>query len=454
MTAPAFKELASSLKRKSSLITEWANSANYLKDATEITGVSDALVMAETEQDVIETVNFARKNNLSIVPRGAGTGLSGGCVPDKGSIVLSTEKINHLNIDREKKVAIVGPGVITKSIQEEAARHKLYYPPDPASYSESTIGGNVAEGAGGLRCKRFGVTKDYVLGIQGITADGNRIQTGCYSNDSGFALTDIINASEGTLVILTEITLRLIEPVRPGDTFLVAFDAPKDAAQTVSDIVNAGIIPNVLEFLDGDAAACSNKYEKTEGLEKAAAILLIESSNEGGQSQISQIKNFCEKNNCSFIRHESDPQKADKLWKIRRNLSKAVKQISKIRISEDVAVPISKFPELVDYVFFMNDTSELRINSFGHAGDGNLHVNFMSEDDTPDGHELIEREIERLLNKTVELGGTLTGEHGIGLAKRKYLRLEFDGPTIQYMKTFKEIFDPAKILNPGKIFEN
>ncbi|MGH8016566.1 MAG: FAD-binding oxidoreductase, partial [Candidatus Zixiibacteriota bacterium] len=211
-------------------------------------------------------------------------------------------------------------------------------------------------------------------------------------------------------------------------------------------------IPNVLEFLDGDAAECSNKYEKTEGLDKVAAILLIESAREGGEKQVRQIKEFCRRNNCSFIRHESDPVKAEQLWKVRRNLSKAVKQISKIRISEDVAVPISRFPELVDYVSYMNETSEIRMNSFGHAGDGNLHVNFISDDNSPAGLEEIEHEIERLMKKTVELGGTLTGEHGIGLAKKKYLGLEFDLPTIQYMKRLKEVFDPSSILNPGKIF--
>ena len=452
MTKPALNELSLLLKNKSAVVTDFSSLGKYLKDATEITGECEALVMAECEGDVVNTINFARKNNLSIVPRGAGTGLSGGCVPNSGSIVLSTEKINHLRIDTIKKTAVVGPGVITKQLQDEAVKFGLSYPPDPASQAESTIGGNVAEGAGGLRCKRFGVTKDYVLGMSGVTATGEIIQTGCYNDEKGFALTDIFNASEGTLIVIIEITLRLADIVPRGDTFLVAFESPKDAAQTVSDITGAGIIPNVMEFLDGDAAECSNKYEKTEGLDKVAAILLIESAKEGGLEQVKQIKYFCEKNNSSFFRHESDPKQAENLWKIRRNLSKASKQISKIRISEDVAVPISKFPDLVEYVSYMNETSKLRINSFGHAGDGNLHVNFLSDDETKAGRELVEHEIERLLRKTVELGGTLTGEHGIGLAKRRYLGLEFDSTTINYMKKIKDVFDPGNLLNPGKIF--
>jgi glycolate oxidase len=330
----------------------------------------------------------------------------------------------------------------------------LSYPPDPASYAECTIGGNVAEGAGGLRCKRFGVTKDYLMGIKGITSSGELIQVGCYNDDTGFDLIDVFNASEGTLVVITEIVLRLIDIVPPGDTFLVAFDHPKDAARTVSDITGAGIIPNVMEYLDGDAAECSNKYEKMEGLDQAAAILLLESAKEGGPEQVNSIKNFCRKNKCSYFRHENDPTKAETLWKVRRNLSKACKQMSKIRISEDVAVPISRFPDLIEFVAHMNATSKIRINSFGHAGDGNLHVNFLSDDDSDSGRELIEKEIERLLRKTIELGGTLTGEHGIGLAKKRYLTLEFDRKTIEYMRRFKEIFDPANLFNPGKIFEN
>lgn len=454
MSNVQFRELSAVLNDKSALQTDFTQFPKYLKDATEMTGESEALVFAETEEDVIKTINFARKNGLSIVPRGAGTGLSGGCVPNKGSLVLSTERINHLKIDSSKKTATVGPGVITKQIQEEAAKFGLSYPPDPASIAESTIGGNVAEGAGGLRCKRFGVTKDYVLGIKGVAAQGEIVRTGCYSNESGFNLNDLFGASEGTLVIITEITLRLIEIVPSGDTFLVAFDHPRHAAQTVSDITGAGIIPNVMEYLDGDAAECSNKYEKTEGLDKVAAILLIESTKESGQKQVEQIKSFCQRNQCSFSRHESDPKRAEQLWKIRRNLSKAAKQMSRIRISEDVAVPISKFPELIEFVSYMNTTSQLRINSFGHAGDGNLHVNFLSDDDSKSGRELIEREIERLLHKTVELGGTLTGEHGIGLAKRRYLSLEFDRTTINYMHRLKQVFDPENLLNPGKIFSS
>jgi len=452
MSKSSFKDLAASLKNRDSLFTSFENRPEYLKDATEIIGESDALVMAECEEDVVNVVRYAGRHKLSIVPRGAGTGLSGGCVPDKGSIVLSTERMTHLEIDKSKKVAVVGPGVITGDLQKKAAEVGLAYPPDPASYLESTLGGNVAEGAGGLRCKKFGVTKDYVLGIRGVTAEAEVLNTGCYNDNRGFALSDILIASEGTLLIITEISLRLIDKFETGDTFLVAFDSPKQAAQTVSDITASGIIPTILEFLDGDAAKCSNQYEKTEGLDKAAAILLIEIPQESDGKQADLIKTICEQNDCSYFRHESDVAKAEKLWKVRRNLSKAVKEIAVMRVSEDVVVPNSKFPDLIEYVTELNSGSSLRINSFGHAGDGNLHVNFMADLDDPQTRELIEVELEKLLRKTIEFGGTLTGEHGIGLAKRDYLGLEFDNSTLESMKKLKEIFDPKALLNPGKIF--
>ena len=452
MSKSSFADLAASLKNRDALFTSFENRPEYLKDATEISGESEALVMAACEEDVVKVVRYAIEHKLAIVPRGAGTGLSGGCVPERGSIVLSTERMTRLEINKSEKVAIVGPGVITGDLQQKAAEFGLAYPPDPASYLESTLGGNVAEGAGGLRCKRFGVTKDYVLGIRGVTAAAEILNTGCYNSNHGFALSDILIASEGTLLIITEISLRLIDNFETGDTFLVAFDSPKQAAQTVSDITASGMIPTILEFLDGDAAKCSNQYEKTEGLDDVAAILLIEIPHEPDNKQADLIKSICQQNKCSFFRHESDVNKAEKLWKVRRNLSKAVKKIAVMRVSEDVVVPNSKFPELIEYVTELNSGSSLRINSFGHAGDGNLHVNFMADSDDPQTRELIEVELRKLLEKTIELGGSLTGEHGIGLAKRDYLGLEFDKPTLESMKWLKDIFDPEALLNPGKIF--
>ncbi|UCG62680.1 MAG: FAD-binding protein [Candidatus Zixiibacteriota bacterium] len=447
-----YKLLSKQLSRPDLLVTELEGLEDYFHDATEDKGTPQAVVFAEDESDVVTTARFCQQNHLPLIPRGAGTGLSGGCVPTLGGIVLSVERMKKLEIDSRNRIAYVGPGVITKELQDEAEKLGVTYPPDPASYDESTLAGNVAENAGGLRCRRFGVTRDYVIGLRSVTMSGEIIETGVFSANACFGLGDLLVGSEGTLAVVTEIAVRLVPIPKVGDTILVAFDNPKDAAQTVSDITRAGIIPTVLEYLDGDAADCSNKYERTEGLDSVAAIVLIETPFEDRQECAGKIERFCQANHCSYFRIESEPEKVEKLWKVRRNLSKAVKEMGKVRVSEDVAVPNSKFPILVEFVLKLNASSPLRINAFGHAGDGNLHVNFLSMSGAPEELALMEGAIEQLLKKALDLGGTLSGEHGIGLAKRRYLRLEFDGATIDYMKRVKSVFDPENLLNPGKIF--
>lgn len=452
MSKVDFTKLQNKLCKPESLITNLGEYEKYFHDATEESGLPEAVFFAESENDIIEAVSFCKEEKLSIIPRGAGTGLSGGCVPTQNSLVLSTERMQKLEIDARRKIAFCGPGVITKNLQDKASRAGLAYPPDPASYEESTLGGNVAENAGGLRCKRFGVTKDYVIGLRGIFADGNRFSTGIYNKHNGLNIGDIFIASEGTLCIITEIAVRLINAFSSGHTLLAAFDNPKDGARAVSQIVMGGIIPTVLEYIDGDAAACVNEYEKTEFLDNAKAILLIETSDADVTGQTALIRKICKSNNSKYLRIEENSQKAESLWKVRRNISKAMKALGKIRVSEDVAVPISKFPELVDFVRELNASSSIRINCYGHAGDGNLHVNLMGMNGTETERKLIEKHVEQVMIRTIQLGGTISGEHGIGLAKRKYLGLEFDKYTIMYMLKLKDIFDPGTILNPGKIF--
>jgi len=453
MNKADLRDLSLQLQEPNSLITDLAGQEDYFRDATEEKVVPLAIVLAQSEDDVIATVRFCQRHKVPIIARGAGTGLSGGCVPVEGGLVLSTEKINHLQIDPSQKRAVCGPGVITKDVKDAAERHGLTYPPDPASYEECTLGGNVAECAGGLRCRRYGVTKDYVLGLKAVTVDGEILKTGVYNNNQGFSLGDILIGSEGTLVVITEITVRLIRTPSVGTTILVGFKNARDAAQTVTNITGAGIIPTVMEFMDADAVECSIQYEKSEHLQKGMAVLLIETSGEDVENQTASIREFCEKNNCSLIRVESDPAKAESLWQVRRNVSKAIKEAARARISEDTVVPNSQIPALVDFVAEMNRTGPLRINTFGHAGDGNIHVSFLSMSGTDEELLMINEGIEKVLKKVIELGGTLTGEHGIGLAKNKYLGLEFDPATLDYMKRIKQVFDPDNILNPGKVFE-
>ncbi len=447
-----FNKLAAQLKNPSSLLTNLDGREKYFKDATEESVRPTAIVLAECESDVVATVRFAHREGIPVVGRGAGTGLSGGCVPREDSIVLSLEKMKKLEVDPARRLAICGPGVITKELMDAAAPHGLTYPPDPASYEECTLGGNIAENAGGLRCQRFGVTRDYVIGLKAVTATGSLIRTGFFARHQGFNLQDVLIGSEGTLAIVTEVAVRLIPTPSIGSTILVAFDDPADAGRTVADITAAGIIPTVLEYIDGDAADCSNEYEKTDGLDRVGAILLIETSGEHKERQAATIREFCEHNHCSYLRHADDQETACRLWQVRRNLSKAVSETATVRYNEDVAVPVSRFMDLIAWVADMNAAGPLRVNAFGHAGDGNLHVSFLSMAGDPDEKKLIHENVEKLFRKTLELGGTLSGEHGIGKHKAPYLHWEFDRPTLAAMKAVKNVLDPANLLNPGKIF--
>lgn len=449
-----FTALNDKLSGAAELVTDLTGYEDYCHDATEETGEPRAIVFAATEADVVAALRFASEHSISVVPRGTGTGLSGGAVPSRSCLLLSLERMRRMRVDPDRRTATVEPGVITAELMDAAAEFGLTYPPDPASYRECSLGGNVAENAGGLRCKRFGVTRDYVLGLRAVTVEGEILLTGSCNEREGFALGDLLIGSEGTLAIVTEMTLRLIPEPSPGITILIAFDRPEDAASAVSAITRAGIIPTVMEYLDGDAAECSNRYEKMEGLDRVAAILLIETSGEQIESQMEQLRSICEANRASYLRIATTGEQAEELWKVRRNLSKAVRDAAKFRYNEDVAVPVSEFTTLIAYVSQLNRDYPVRINAFGHAGDGNLHVSFLSS--TGDNEELaiIHEAVEKLYRRTIELGGTLTGEHGIGRHKGRFLNWEFDEPTLRAMRAIKDILDPERRLNPDKIWIN
>ncbi|RKX23810.1 MAG: glycolate oxidase subunit GlcD, partial [Candidatus Zixiibacteriota bacterium] len=386
--------------------------------------------------------------------RGSGTGYTGGAVPVPDCLILSLEHLKKLEVDPAGKRAFCGPGIITINVMKAAEKHNLFYPPDPASYDESTLGGNVAECAGGLHCKKYGVTKDYIIGLRAVTIDGALIKTGIYSESDLFDLSGIIIGSEGILAAVTEIAVRLIDLPPFGPTILAAFGRSNDAARFVADITLRGIVPSVMEYMDGDSVRCSNSYEKSIEIEDAAAILLIETSGRNCGREADEIENICRQYDAIYLKREDDRDRAEHLWKIRRNLSKAVKESARHKISEDVCVPPSKLPELVDFVARLNEESPVRINSYGHAGDGNLHVNFLAASDENDELALIDRDIKRLFEKTLCLGGTLTGEHGIGLTKKDFLHLEFNSATIDHMLKVKQVFDHDFLLNPGKMFKS
>jgi glycolate oxidase len=363
--------------------------------------------------------------------------------------LLSVERLNSIRIDEKNRLAVVGPGAVTADIMKEAEKSGLFYPPDPASYEESTIAGNVAENAGGLRCKKYGVTKDYVLSIRGVMPDSSIIVC---DHRSPFGLPDLFTGSEGTLIIFTQIALRLIDIPRPGTTIQATFDRAVDAAVVVAEVTESGIVPCALEFMDRDAIECSNEYDPGHRIDGGAAMLLFETDGRRSEAEANAIIAICKKHNPGFLRLADTPEKRDLLWKTRRNLSDAVKNTAKSKISEDVCVPPSRLPELVAFVEQLARENTIRVNCYGHAGDGNLHVNFLGRTGSDEEEREINDGVACLFRKTLELGGTLSGEHGIGITKKDYLPREFDSHTLSFMTRLKTAIDPDSIFNPGKIF--
>jgi glycolate oxidase len=428
---------------------DFGDKADYTHDATEIIYYPDALFFAESAGDILAAMELCRVLGLPIIIRGAGTGYSGGALAVEGGLLVSVERMNAISIDRRKKIAVVGPGAITGDIMKAAEAVGLFYPPDPASYEESTIGGNLAENAGGLRCKKYGVTKDYVLKIRGVDAMGQVVEI---DHLSPFGLIDLMIGSEGTLLVFTEITLRLIDLPAPGETIQAVFDEAVDAASVVADVTASGIVPCIMEFMDGDAIECSNQYDPEHRLPGGAAMLLFETDGPDARAEADSIRAICNERHPALLRTAVDEQEREILWKARRNLSHAVKQAVKTKTAEDVCVPPSRLPELVAFTEELARDLSVRINCYGHAGDGNLHVNFLGMN----GGEVEEKEIalgvSRLFDRTLELGGTISGEHGIGITKRAFLPREFDAPTLLFMKCLENCLNPDKLLNPGKIF--
>ncbi len=436
------------------------------KDATEIVFQPDAAVILKNPEDISEIIRTVQRHGSCLIARGAGTGLSGGALAEQGGVVLAFDAFNHiLSIDKEKRVAVVEPGVITQAIADSAAAVGLFYPPDPASVAESTIGGNVAECAGGLQCKKYGVTKDYVLGIEGYDGEGNLVRTGYFAEDETYDLGSLLVGSEGTLLIITRLALQLIEPPEARRTFLAAFSAQRDAASVVAEIMASGVIPAVLEFMDGDAVACSLGYLTSRGdigvddeppvEDGVDALLLLEldgtpSLVERDRDRVSEIIRV--HNPVKFVETE-DEHRREYLWTLRRSLSKAVTAAAPLRVSEDVCVPPSRFPELVAAVPPLGVRYDLRVNSYGHAGDGNLHVNFLASKDSQSAQERVGDAAAELFEITVGLDGTISGEHGIGISKRDYLSLEIAPPAMDVLRLIKAAFDPDGVINPGKIFK-
>ncbi|MEI6153411.1 MAG: FAD-linked oxidase C-terminal domain-containing protein [Deltaproteobacteria bacterium] len=428
----------------------------YSYDARTDGVVPDMVVFPSSAQEVSQILVLANDHLFPVIPRGQGTGLTGGSIPLNGGVVLVFTKMNRIvEIDTKNLIAVVEPGVITYMFQEEVAKYGLCYPPDPASYKYSSIGGNVAECAGGPNSLKYGVTRDYVIGLEVVVPTGEILNVGVRTMKGvvGYDLTRLFVGSEGTLGVITRINLKLIPLPEAKVTILALFGRVEDTAEAVSAIIAAKIIPSTIEFMDRASIRCSEQANPMGIPEDIEGLLLIEVDGDSVsiESQAERIKSVLSEHNAAEIKLTRDPNEADKLWQARRVVSQATYNLNPVKVAEDVVVPRSNIPNLIRFLEQMQKKFEVPILSFGHAGDGNFHVSIMIKD-TPEDRHKAEGAVREIFAETIRLGGTLSGEHGIGTSKAAYLGMELSPVVMDTMKKIKRLFDPNNILNPGKIF--
>ena len=428
----------------------------YAADALGIGAPPDLVVLPSTTEEVSAVARLCHEHRVPLVVRGAGTGYTGGAVPTHGGVVLSMERLNRiLEIDEVNLLAIVEPNVITGDLQRAVEAVGLFYPPDPASLDSSSLGGNVAECAGGPRAFKYGTTKRYVLALEAVLPGGEIIHTGskAVKNVVGYDLTQLLVGSEGTLAIITRITLRLIPRPPARATIAASFPGVEQAVDAVTALLYERVVPAAIELIDADSLRAAEQHAGKEIME-GEALLLVECDGipAAVEDEIGRVKRACAASGALDVRRSAGDAERDDLWAIRRQVSLALRATGLHKVNHDVVVPRGRIPELFDVVEEIRRQFELTIACFGHAGDGNIHVNFMFPGDDADARARAKKAERLLFERVVELEGSISGEHGIGFAKAPYLSLELDAVQIALLKRVKAAFDPHGILNPGKIF--
>jgi len=430
----------------------------YSYDATRERFKPDAVVFPRDEQDVSNILKYCNENRIIITSRGAGSGFTGGALPSEGGVVLAFEKhmTKILEIDMENMVAVVQPGVINMDLQKAVEAVGLFYPPDPASQDYSTIGGNVSENAGGMRAAKYGITKDYVMALRAVRPNGDVIKAGkrTIKDVAGYNISGILIASEGTLAVLTEITLKLISKPKLTKTAMGVFDSVEKAMEAVYKTMAAGVTPVAMEFLDNlTIKAVEQTYNK--GLPTDAGAILITDVDGNLEDdlnyQLDKIEETFKQNGCTNFVRAKDDKHAAELWFARRNASQCLSIYGSKKINEDVTVPRSALPALLKKFYAIADKYNINIPCFGHTGDGNVHTNVMVDKKDPVQVEIGYKAIEEVFQATIDLGGTLSGEHGIGLSKAPYMSMAFTPEEMALFNDIKKAFDPNNILNPHKM---
>ncbi|QJE99155.1 FAD-binding protein [Luteolibacter luteus] len=408
--------------------------------------------------EVAECVRIAGRYGAPVVTRGSGTGLSGGSVPVKDGVVLCLVRMDAiLEVDPRNLTLRAQCGAITLKVDEAAAAHGLFYPPDPGSLKISTIGGNVAENSGGLRGLKYGVTRDYVMALEVVLPDGSiaKLGNGCVKDVAGYSLKDLFIGSEGTLGIVTEVLLKVLPRPAARKTMLATFEDMESAAKAVSAIIAAKIIPCTLEFLDGMTVRCVEEYAGIGLPVDCGALLLMETDGHPAavEDEAACMVEIVREHGAHEIRTAKDAEEGLKLASARRSAFSALARVRPTTILEDVTVPRSALAEMVAYIAAVAAKHGLMVGTFGHMGDGNLHPTFLTDERNADEMERVHLALEEIVAKTLALGGTITGEHGVGLAKKMWLKRQMGDASYELMKLVKASLDPRGLLNPGKIFD-
>ena len=421
-------------------------------------GPVSVVVLPGSTEEISAVVKFAAEYGRAIVTRGSGTGLSGGSVPSEGCIILCLTRLDKiLSVDAANLTVRAQCGVITAAIDAAVQKHGLFYPPDPGSMKISTIGGNVAENSGGLRGLKYGVTRDYVMGLEVVLPDGRIAQFGnaCVKDVAGYSMKDLFIGSEGTLGIITEVLLKVLPRPAARRTMLASYDRMEDAAQTVSDIIAAKIIPCTLEFLDRMTIGCVEDYAKIGLPCDCEALLLMETDGHPAAvaEEAEQMLALARARGARDVRVARDDAEALQLASARRSAFAALARVRPTTILEDVTVPRDKLAEMVAFVAEVAKKHQLLVGTFGHMGDGNLHPTFLTDERDAAEMARVHEALEEIVTKTLALGGTITGEHGVGLAKKAWLRRQVGENSHDLMREIKRAWDPRNLLNPGKIFD-
>ena len=430
----------------------------YSYDATKERYEPDAVVFPENEEEVSKILKYCNDNKIAIIPRGAGSGFTGGALPVNGGIVLAMEKYMNkiLEIDEKDMVAVVQPGVVNAHLQREVEKRGLFYPPDPASMDYSTIGGNVSENAGGMRAAKYGLTKDYVMSLKAVLPNGDIIRAGkrTIKDVAGYNVAGILIASEGTLAVITEITLKLLPKPKLKKTYMGIFKHVEDAMNAVYKSLAKGAMPVAMEFMDSLVVKALREKLNVDLPEWAGALLIGDvdgNTQEEIDYQLNILKSSFKEEGAKEFRIAQNEEESKEIWFARRNASPAITIYGSKKLNEDISVPRSKLPEALNGIYKIGEKYGVLIPCFGHAGDGNIHVNVMVDGSNEDELKRGYQAVEEVFKYVVSLGGTLSGEHGIGLSKAPFMKIAFSDAELELFRRIKKAFDPNGILNPGKM---